>query len=115
MTELPKDKLIDMYTKMLKSRWWEEGIKEEFLSGKDQLYGAFHIYIGEEAVATGAISALNDDDYIASTHRGHGHLIAKGGDIDKMTAEMYFRRDRLQQRVRRIDAPDRCHRRASSA
>jgi acetoin:2,6-dichlorophenolindophenol oxidoreductase subunit alpha len=91
MTELPKDKLIDMYTKMLKSRWWEEGIKEEFLSGKDQLYGAFHIYIGEEAVATGAISALNDDDYIASTHRGHGHLIAKGGDIDKMTAEMYFR------------------------
>ena len=91
LAELPKDKLIDMYTKMLKSRWWEEGIKEEFLSGKDKLYGAFHIYIGEEAVAVGAISALNDDDFIASTHRGHGHLIAKGGDINKMTAEMYFR------------------------
>jgi len=91
LAELPKDKLIDMYTKMLTSRWWEEGIKEEFLSGKDKLYGAFHIYIGEEAVAVGAISALNDDDFIASTHRGHGHLIAKGGDINKMTAEMYFR------------------------
>ena len=41
LTELPKDKLIDMYTKMLKSRWWEEGIKEEFLSGKDQALWSF--------------------------------------------------------------------------
>lgn len=91
LVELPKEKLLDMYTKMLKSRWWEEGIKEEFLAGRDKLYGAFHIYVGEEAVACGAIGALNDDDYIASTHRGHGHLIAKGGDLNKMSAEMYFR------------------------
>ena len=91
LVELPKEKLVDMYTKMLKSRWWEEGIKEEFLAGRDKLYGAFHIYVGEEAVACGAIGALNDDDYIASTHRGHGHLIAKGGDLNKMSAEMYFR------------------------
>jgi pyruvate dehydrogenase E1 component alpha subunit len=91
LQEIPKDKLVDMYSKMLKCRWWEEGIKEQFLAGKDGLYGAFHIYVGEEAVAVGSIAALNDDDYIASTHRGHGHLIAKGGDLNKMTAEMYFR------------------------
>jgi pyruvate dehydrogenase E1 component alpha subunit len=82
-----------MYTKMLKSRWWEEGIKEAFLAGTDKLYGAFHIYIGQEAVAVGAMGPLNDDDYIASTHRGHGHLVAKGGDLNKMSAEMFFRQE----------------------
>jgi pyruvate dehydrogenase E1 component alpha subunit len=93
LDEIPGDLQIDMYTKMLRSRWWEEGIKEAFLAGTDKLYGAFHIYIGEEAVAVGACSALNDDDYIASTHRGHGHLVAKGGDLNKMSAEMYFRQE----------------------
>ena len=58
---------------------------------KDGLYGAFHTYVGEEAIAVGTISALNDDDYIASTHRGHGHLIAKGGDLNKMSAEIFFK------------------------
>ena len=48
-------------------------------------------YIGEEAVACGAIGAINETDYIASTHRGHGHLIAKGGDLDKMSAEMFMK------------------------
>lgn len=89
--EIPADLQVSMYEKMLRSRWWEEGIKEAFLAGTDKLYGAYHIYIGEEAVAVGAISALNDDDYIASTHRGHGHLIAKGGDLNKMSAEIFFK------------------------
>lgn len=47
--------------------------------------------MGEEAIAVGVTGALNDDDYIASTHRGHGHLIAKGGDLNKMTAEIFFK------------------------
>ena len=51
----------------------------------------FHTYVGEEAVAVGVMGALNDDDYIASTHRGHGHLIAKGGDLNKMSAEIFFK------------------------
>jgi pyruvate dehydrogenase E1 component alpha subunit len=93
LNDIPADLQIDMYTKMLKSRWWEEGIKEAFLAGTDKLYGAFHIYIGQEAVAVGAMGPLNDDDYIASTHRGHGHLVAKGGDLNKMSAEMFFRQE----------------------
>jgi len=80
-----------MYRLMLRSRHWEEAIKEQFLAGNDKLYGAFHISIGEEACSVGVCSALNDDDYIASNHRGHSHLIAKGGDINKMSAELYFR------------------------
>ena len=91
LDDISDDKLIDMYDKMLKIRWWEEGIKEVFLGGKDDMYGVIHLYIGEEAVACGAIGALNDDDFIASHHRGHGHLIAKGGDLDKMSAEIFFR------------------------
>jgi len=91
LDDISDDKLIDMYDKMLKIRWWEEGIKDAFLGGKDDLYGVVHLYIGEEAVACGAIGALNDDDFIASHHRGHGHLIAKGGDLDKMSAEIFFR------------------------
>ena len=66
-------------------------MKDLFLGGKDGLYGAFHTYVGEEAVAVGAMGSLNDDDYIASTHRGHGHLIAKGGDLNKMSAEIFFK------------------------
>ena len=88
---VPPEKLKQMYTLMLKSRWWEEGMKEVFLAGKDNMYGAFHISVGEEASSVGVMSALNDDDYIASNHRGHSHLIAKGGDIDKMSAELMFK------------------------
>lgn len=91
LEDISDDKLVDMYTRMLRSRWWEEKIKDAFLAGEDDLYGAYHIYIGEEAVATGAIGALTEEDYIASTHRGHGHLIAKGGDLNKMSAEIFFK------------------------
>jgi pyruvate dehydrogenase E1 component alpha subunit len=91
MGQMSKEKLLEIYSNMLKSRWWEEGIKEVFLAGKDNLYGACHLYIGQEAIACGAIAALNQDDYIVSHHRGHGHLIAKGGDLNRMSAEIFFR------------------------
>ena len=87
----PKEKQLDLYRLMATSRKWETTMKDLFLAGKDGLYGSFHTYVGEEAVAVGSIGALNDDDYIASTHRGHGHLIAKGGDLDRMSAEIFFK------------------------
>ena len=88
---LPKAKQLRLYELMQTSRAWETTMKDLFLGVKDGLYGAFHTYVGEEAVAVGVIGALNDDDYIASTHRGHGHLIAKGGDLNKMSAEIFFK------------------------
>jgi len=85
------EKLETMYRRMVTARQWENTMKDLFVTGQDDLYGAFHLYIGEEAVAVGSCAALRDDDYIASTHRGHGHLIAKGGDLNAMSAEIYFR------------------------
>jgi pyruvate dehydrogenase E1 component alpha subunit len=63
------------------------------LFGDGELPGFVHLYIGEEAVAVGACSALEEDDYITSTHRGHGHCIAKGLDPDRMMAELYGKRE----------------------
>jgi TPP-dependent pyruvate/acetoin dehydrogenase alpha subunit len=91
LASLPKDKLLTIYQRMNASRKWETAMKDLFVGGKDGLYGAFHTYVGEEAMANGVMAALNDDDYIASTHRGHGHLIAKGGDLNKMAAEIFFK------------------------
>jgi pyruvate dehydrogenase E1 component alpha subunit len=75
-----------MYTDMLKIRLWETKIKDLGLKGGFR--GVAHLYVGEEAIAVGVCSALRTDDYIASTHRGHGHLIAKGGDLKLMLAEI---------------------------
>jgi len=91
LAEEPKEKLAYIYERMQASRKWETRMKDLFVGGKEGLYGAFHTYVGEEAVATGVCAALNQDDYICSTHRGHGHLIAKGGNLDKMSAEIYAR------------------------
>ncbi|MGE3844957.1 MAG: thiamine pyrophosphate-dependent enzyme, partial [Vicinamibacterales bacterium] len=91
VADLPKERLLRMYELMNASRKWETAMKDLFLGVTDGLYGAFHTYVGEEAIAVGVSAALNDDDYIASTHRGHGHLIAKGGDLNKMTAEIFFK------------------------
>jgi TPP-dependent pyruvate/acetoin dehydrogenase alpha subunit len=91
LTALPKGKLLTIYERMNLSRKWETTFKDLFVGGKDGLYGSFHPYIGEEAIAAGVMIALNDDDFIASTHRGHGHLIAKGGDLNKMSAEIFFK------------------------
>jgi pyruvate dehydrogenase E1 component alpha subunit len=89
----PKEKLAGLYELMQRSRRWETAMKDAFVGGKDGLYGAFHCYIGEEAISTGVSGNLNTDDYVVSTHRGHGHLIAKGGDLKKMAAEIFFKPD----------------------
>jgi len=72
---------------MLRIRVFEQKVSELFAKG--ELDGFYHLYIGQEAVAVGCCAALNKDDYITSTHRGHGHVIAKGADICKMMAEIY--------------------------
>jgi len=84
---IEKEKLIDMYRVMLRIRTFEERVCKEFAAG--HIGGFVHLYTGEEAVATGACANLRIDDYITSTHRGHGHLIAKGGKTDRMMAELY--------------------------
>lgn len=71
---------------MLKIRFFEEKVFE--LLARDIIIGASHVYIGEEAVAVGACAAIKENDYIASTHRGHGHCIAKGGQLPEMMAEL---------------------------
>ncbi len=84
---MEKEKLIDMYRTMVRIRTFEERVFKEFTAGN--IPGFVHLYTGEEAVATGACANLRPDDYITSTHRGHGHLIAKGGSTDRMMAELY--------------------------
>ena len=81
------DKILDIYTRILRIRRFEEEVGKLFAQG--QLPGLVHLYIGEEAVAAGVCAALRDDDYIVSTHRGHGHVIAKGGDFARMMAELF--------------------------
>ena len=76
----------EIYQKMLTIRRFEEAVLEIYTQGL--MRGLAHLYIGQEASAVGICSALNDDDYLTSTHRGHGHLIAKGGKVDRMMAEM---------------------------
>ncbi len=91
LASLPKEQRLKFYWQMNASRKWESTMKDLFLAGEDRLYGLFHTYVGEEAMAVGVIGALNEDDYIASTHRGHGHLVAKGGDLNRMSAEIFFK------------------------
>ena len=83
---LSAEQLTAMYTDMLKIRLWESKVKDLILRGGFR--GVAHLYVGEEAIAVGVCSALRKDDYIASNHRGHGHLIAKGGDLGLMLAEI---------------------------
>jgi pyruvate dehydrogenase E1 component alpha subunit len=83
---LPKENLIKMYRKMLEIRFFEEKVFE--LYGQNLVPGTIHLYAGEEAVAVGVCSVLNKGDYITSTHRGHGHCIAKGADLKRTMAEI---------------------------
>lgn len=87
---LSEEKLLQMYTTMVRIREFESKVQEFFAAGK--IPGFVHLYIGEEAVATGTCAVLRPADYITSTHRGHGHLIAKGGDLKKMMAELFGKR-----------------------
>ena len=88
MPKLPvkKELLSDMLRKMLMTRLFEEKIEAFFM--QNLIGGTVHLYIGQEAIAAGACSAIEKEDYIVSNHRGHGHCIAKGGDIQKIMAEI---------------------------
>ncbi|MGH7817801.1 MAG: thiamine pyrophosphate-dependent dehydrogenase E1 component subunit alpha, partial [Candidatus Binatia bacterium] len=80
-----------MYRQMAKIRAFEEQVNQLYLGAK--MPGLAHLYIGQEAVAVGVCEALNTDDYITSTHRGHGHCIAKGAAVDRMFAELLGKLD----------------------
>jgi len=78
--------LLRFYRQMLKIRLFEEQVNQLYTSAK--MPGLAHLYIGQEAVAVGVCEALRADDYITSTHRGHGHCLAKGAAADRMFAEL---------------------------
>jgi pyruvate dehydrogenase E1 component alpha subunit len=84
-----KELITDIYLRMRKIREFESKAQSLFAEGK--IPGFVHLYIGEEATATGVCECLDDEDFITSTHRGHGHIIAKGGDLNYMMAELYGR------------------------
>lgn len=87
--KLEQSKLIEMYQMMCKIRKFEEKIGELYLQG--EIWGAIHLSTGQEAIAVGACMALEPKDYITSTHRGHGHCIAKDGELEPMMAEIFGR------------------------
>lgn len=90
---MEKEQARWIYKTMNEIRNFEEKVHKTFSDGK--IPGFVHLYIGEEAVATGVMSLLEDDDYITSTHRGHGHAIAKGCDLNGMMAEIMGKKDGL--------------------
>jgi pyruvate dehydrogenase E1 component alpha subunit len=87
MAEISKEKLLWMYERMRLIRTFEDRVADLFTQGK--LPGFVHLYAGEEAIAVGVMAHLKDRDRITSTHRGHGHCIAKGVEIKEMMAELY--------------------------
>src|SRR4029434_2256870 len=85
-SDIPNDKLIRLYHQMVAIRLFEERVND--LYTRALMPGLAHLYIGEEAIAVGICELLNRDDYITSTHRGHGHCLAKGAAPDRMFAEL---------------------------
>lgn len=79
-----------MLNDMLLSRAFEEKVNEMFMAGK--IHGTTHLSIGQEAIAAGVSNALQSDDWIMTTHRGHGHCIAKSGDINSIMGELMGKR-----------------------
>ena len=88
--ELADSIKLEMLKKMYEIRHFENETEQFIIRG--MIHGTCHLYTGEEATAVGAIYAINDDDYITSTHRGHGHCIAKGADLNIMMAELLGKR-----------------------
>src|SRR5256885_7311433 len=86
---LEPQQLLTMYRQMATIRAFDQRAVEEFHAGN--IPGVVHAYIGQEAVAVGVCTALRRDDKIVSTHRGHGHTIAKGADLGLMMAELFGR------------------------
>ena len=86
---ITNETLLDIHRRMVRIRIFEETAGKLMEDGK--VPGALHLYVGQEAIAAGVMTHLSDDDWITSTHRGHGHLIAKGGEFKPMFAEIYGR------------------------
>src|SRR3954452_4913709 len=87
--ELDRELVLDLHHRMVRIRLFEEAAGRLMESGA--MPGFLHLYVGQEAVAAGVMSALTDADQITSTHRGHGHAVAKGADFRRMFAELYGR------------------------
>ena len=86
---------VDLLRQMLLSRHFDEKVNDLYAEGK--VHGTAHFYVGQESVAVGAIAALKEGDVITSTHRGHGHAIAFGLDVDRMAAQLLgLRREALR-------------------
>lgn len=85
--ELSRQRLLEIWERMQAIRRFEVTVHDEFAKGK--IPGFVHLYAGEEAVAVGTCAHLTDDDFITSTHRGHGHCVAKGCDLNGMMAEIF--------------------------
>src|SRR3954463_3380524 len=85
--DVTREQVLEAYRVMRTIREFEERLHREFATG--DIPGFVHLYAGEEAIAAGVIGHLRADDYVASTHRGHGHAIAKGCDVKGMMAEIY--------------------------
>jgi pyruvate dehydrogenase E1 component alpha subunit len=85
--QISDETLLDLHRRMVRIRIFEETAGKLMEDGK--IPGALHLYVGQEAVASGVMVHLSNEDWITSTHRGHGHLIAKGGEFDQMFAELY--------------------------
>ena len=85
-SDIDREQWLHMYEQMFKIRAFEEQVNELYQAAK--MPGLAHLYIGEEAIAVGVCEALKREDYITSTHRGHGHCLAKGASIDKMFCEL---------------------------
>jgi len=90
---MTKEEMLRLYEQMVTIRRFEEMASNLMETGR--LVGEVHVYIGQEACGVGVCSALMEDDYITSTHRGHGHVIAKGTDIKRMMAELFGRKTGL--------------------
>jgi len=91
LSSYSEDFMKSLYETMTTIRFFETKVEEKFLAG--EIPGFVHLYIGEEAVATGVMANLTRDDYIQSTHRGHGHTIAKGAGLKPMMAEIFGKRE----------------------
>ena len=87
MQEPDDQVLMELYESMLRIRLFEEAAGQMQENGK--IPGALHMYVGEQAIAAGIMAHLSAQDQITSTHRGHGHLVAKGGAFDRMFAELF--------------------------
>lgn len=91
---IPDETLLDMYDRMLEIRWFERTLADRTAAGDVRGFTG-HYYAGQEAVAVGASFALRPDDYVLSTHRPHGHALAKGVDMNALAAEIFLKADGL--------------------